>query len=392
MSFNFEAEPKVIESKSKFRHSRNDISHISNQSSENHGLPNLMMDPRIRHLQPAQQEEEYIRLAKENITLDNMHNQLLTFKKNKKKVSPYDIRPSGNPRIDVNLNFFLTDSTNIKPPQSNSDCQTDKFQEKPVSPKYTPKKTGRDVYTQVQDNELFSFDREVQPIIEVVVTKTLEQAVIEIEEEEEIAKIQNFKQEFIRRRQQDEKAWKEILQKEVDKITKKNKVLEKYNERARYQSIVIQKVQAFNIAQNYMRNIKFNTFSFLYNKNITNEEIKGEIPKIIIQRMQSNMITNENILLEINNLFTHLPKYLTSIRASYDEKFNKSKEKRRIKRINYSKENRFLRILFYDEYTPGSLVVRHLPKWQDNTLDDYLTVMKTRIQELHGIFYEEKEK
>lgn len=31
----------------------------------------------------------------------------------KKKMTPYSIKPSPNPRIEVNLEFFLTDAKNI---------------------------------------------------------------------------------------------------------------------------------------------------------------------------------------------------------------------------------------------------------------------------------------
>ncbi len=41
-----------------------------------------------------------------------MQNQLNNFNKNKKKMTPYDIKPSQNPRIEPNLNFFLKDSKN----------------------------------------------------------------------------------------------------------------------------------------------------------------------------------------------------------------------------------------------------------------------------------------
>lgn len=52
-----------------------------------------------------------------------MNNQLLNFKKNKKRMTPYDIKPSTNPRIEVNLDFFLTDHKNtIKPEQNTTDC------------------------------------------------------------------------------------------------------------------------------------------------------------------------------------------------------------------------------------------------------------------------------
>lgn len=39
-----------------------------------------------------------------------MHTQLNNFKKNKKRMTPYEIKPSPNPRLEVNLEFFLTDS------------------------------------------------------------------------------------------------------------------------------------------------------------------------------------------------------------------------------------------------------------------------------------------
>ena len=31
-------------------------------------------------------------------------------------MTPYDIKPSPNPRIEANLEFFLTDSKNMDPP------------------------------------------------------------------------------------------------------------------------------------------------------------------------------------------------------------------------------------------------------------------------------------
>jgi len=39
---------------------------------------------------------------------------------------------------------------------------------------FVPMKIGIDVYTQIEDYELFDFDREVKPIVNVMCTKTLE--------------------------------------------------------------------------------------------------------------------------------------------------------------------------------------------------------------------------
>lgn len=40
--------------------------------------------------------------------------------------------------------------------------------------------------TQIGDYDLFEYDREVQPILNVLLTKSVEQAILEVEEETEL--------------------------------------------------------------------------------------------------------------------------------------------------------------------------------------------------------------
>ena len=75
-------------------------------------------------------------------------------------------------------------------------CQTDEFLPKPPSPKYIPKKTGIDQVTQIGDYDLFDYDREVQPILNVLLSKTCEQAILEVEEETELEQIRKFKSDY----------------------------------------------------------------------------------------------------------------------------------------------------------------------------------------------------
>ncbi|POI26988.1 hypothetical protein CIB84_009262 [Bambusicola thoracicus] len=69
------------------------------------------------------------------------------------------------------------------------ECQTDAFLDRPPTPFFVPAKTGRDVATQIEEGELFDFDIEVKPILEVLIGKTIEQALLEVMEEEELAKL-----------------------------------------------------------------------------------------------------------------------------------------------------------------------------------------------------------
>ena len=142
-------------------------------------------------------------------------------------MSPFDIKPTPNPRIPINLSFFLTDQNTVKPKLKNVIAQTDVFNNNKTigvaaEVKYVPKKTGIDAFTQVENDELFNFDREVEPIINVIVSKTLEQGLLEIEEEEEIEKMRLFKRDYVRRKvKKNDDDWKEIIEVEMDKIDEK---------------------------------------------------------------------------------------------------------------------------------------------------------------------------
>lgn len=85
----------------------------------------------------------------------------------------------------------------VNPPITDMCTQTDLFLERPVSPFYVPAKTGADVETQIYPGDLFDFDLEVQPILEVLVGKTIEQALIEVLEEEELAALREQQRRFL---------------------------------------------------------------------------------------------------------------------------------------------------------------------------------------------------
>jgi radial spoke head protein 3 len=73
-----------------------------------------------------------------------------------------------------------------KPLEYDVDTQTDPLLDRPPTPLFIPKKTGLDVDTQIYPGELFDFDYEVEPILEVLVGKILEQSMMEVMEEEEM--------------------------------------------------------------------------------------------------------------------------------------------------------------------------------------------------------------
>ena len=58
-----------------------------------------------------------------------------------------------------------------------------RFDDRPPSPIFVPQPRGIDVGTQVGDNDLFDFDVEVEPILQIIVGSTLEKSLAEVIEE-----------------------------------------------------------------------------------------------------------------------------------------------------------------------------------------------------------------
>ncbi|XP_064547585.1 radial spoke head protein 3 homolog B [Drosophila montana] len=88
-----------------------------------------------------------------------------------------------------------------RPPEYSVDTQTDLFLEKPPTPPYVAAKVGVDVSTEIGDGELFHFDAEAQPIIDVLVDACIEQSMLEVAHEMELAALRRKQEEFLAQRE-----------------------------------------------------------------------------------------------------------------------------------------------------------------------------------------------
>lgn len=206
--------------------------------------------------------------------------KLTAFKK-KKKMSPYDITPSANPRIPVNLEFFLTNDYHVekvkkKVVQTCTDGLIGDGTIKIVKtmPKdreigerieyipeqlYIPKKTGIDAFTQVENDELFNFDREVEPIVQVLITKTIEQGLLELEEEIELQNMQKFKMDYVRRvLSKNEADWNKIVDVESDKIMHLRTNISKLETTQIREEQLSKKIASKQMSFNYLRDLETN--------------------------------------------------------------------------------------------------------------------------------------
>ena len=110
-------------------------------------------------------------------------------RKVKKKETIYDFKLRESSRNELDLAPYLVEQ--VAPiAVSTVETQTAEFLPRPDSPEFVPMKTGIDVGTQLHD-EVFDFDAEVDPLLQVIIGKTMEQALLEVESEAELSALED---------------------------------------------------------------------------------------------------------------------------------------------------------------------------------------------------------
>jgi hypothetical protein len=91
-------------------------------------------------------------------------------------------------RVEVPLHLYLQEQVEEVKTHTLS-AQTDAFVQEEYElkePVYIPRKTGTDMGTQVDNKLVFNFDTDVAPVLETVISKTLEQSLMEVRHEEQM--------------------------------------------------------------------------------------------------------------------------------------------------------------------------------------------------------------
>jgi hypothetical protein len=134
--------------------------------------------------------------------------------------------------------------------------QTDFFLERPRTPLFIPAKVGKDMSTQIEKGDLFDFDREVQPLLEVLLGRTLELAMLEVLEEEELASLRRRQAKFeaLRNTELIEAQRMEAAERRRSEERDRRKFQEEA--RARREQQVVQKLLAVKYAKLYLANVE----------------------------------------------------------------------------------------------------------------------------------------
>ncbi|XP_047244531.1 radial spoke head protein 3 homolog isoform X1 [Girardinichthys multiradiatus] len=182
----------------------------------------------------------------------------------------------GRQHVDVQTDLYLEELSNVIE-ATDIDCQTDEFLDKPATPLFIPAKSGVDAGTQIEEGELFDFDLEVQPVLEVLVGKTIEQSLLEVMEEEELACLRTQQRIFqelrnnelaeVQRLQEQERRRRE--EKEL-RVAQQKEALKKERETA-------EKIAAQAFSQQYLAGLLPSVFTSLRNHGYFYDPVEKDI-------------------------------------------------------------------------------------------------------------------
>jgi len=166
------------------------------------------------------------------------------------------------------------------------------FMDRPPSPLFIPSKTGHHMATQIEPGDLFDFDMEVVPILEVLVGKTLEVSMMEVMEEEELATIRMHQENFEQTRNAELAEVQRLEAEAKRKFAEKQRRMKEQAERIKAQQELKEKVAARSFAKNYLSDLHSSVFSALMDSGHFFDPLAKEVKEDFMPWLMDQVVEN----------------------------------------------------------------------------------------------------
>ncbi|XP_032109058.1 radial spoke head protein 3 homolog [Sapajus apella] len=201
----------------------------------------------------------------------------LARKRAQEQLRPQTPEPvEGRKHVDVQTELYLEEIAD-RIIEVDMECQTDAFLDRPPTPLFIPAKTGKDVATQILEGELFDFDLEVTPVLEVLVGKTIEQSLLEVMEEEELANLRASQREYEELRNSERAEVQRLEEQERRHREEKERRKKQQWEIAHKHNETSQKIAARAFAQRYLADLLPSVFGSLRDSGYFYDPIERDI-------------------------------------------------------------------------------------------------------------------
>lgn len=251
----FAAAPKAVGSK--YRDNEENMS----------GAGNLMHDKRVvrgnTYASLVQPQDDRMEVMRQR---EAQRRRLMRANQSKKRAGTPEPVP-GRKHMDIQTDAYLEELTE-RIVEFEAETQTDFLLDRPPSPLFMPAKIGIDQETEMLDGELFDFDYEVEPILELLCAKTLELGMMEVLEEEEFESLKRHQEDVERRRQSE---LLEVQRMEAAEKRRADELARRMQQQAAQKMANVshmQKVVARSIAATHLSSLKGRCFAHLYDAGV----------------------------------------------------------------------------------------------------------------------------
>lgn len=270
---------------------------------------------------PMEQQRELLRQKKERAR--QRHTEM---NKQKTQVDPVE----GRQHIEVQTDLYLEELLD-KVQEEDMETQTDAFLDRPPSPLFFPAKTGVDVATQIEEGELFDFDVEVQPILEVLVGKTIEQSLLEVIEEEELNTIRTQQQKYQEVRNAETAEMQRLEEQSRRRREEKERRVKQQREVMQKENEMLEKVAARNFARNYLQDLVPGVFSSLedsgYFYDVVEREVESEFMPWLMTEVGAAQKKTQQARALLDHIIAHtITEHASSMKTYFEQKAAEQKE------------------------------------------------------------------
>ena len=243
-----------------------------------------------------------------------------------------DIIPPVNGRQHVAISTSPVESTlRPKPLTLTKAIQTTDFIDRPRSPLTWHQPTGISIATQIEDGDLFNFDTEVEPILNVLLTKSLDQARMEVLEEEEINLIQKQQRYFEELRNRELMEVQKLEDAETRRIEEISRRYNQQKEKVEITKTYQKKLMARYFSKEYLSKLKTNTMTSLLSKGVFIKQVQRELYYYLVPEIQNkvekSVKTNLTFIKKLSDVFTY--ENMSKIQSSHKEAIEKEYKKRK---------------------------------------------------------------
>eukprot|EP01028_Stygiella_incarcerata_P009065 TRINITY_DN414_c4_g1_i1.p1 TRINITY_DN414_c4_g1~~TRINITY_DN414_c4_g1_i1.p1 ORF type:complete len:456 (-),score=197.68 TRINITY_DN414_c4_g1_i1:27-1394(-) len=304
-AYEFTSEPKAVGPRRKYR---------DPYVLEKSGKQNMMFDRRVvrgntyaAQVLPASQAEK-IALEREAREARRRNATL-----RRKKMQEEDERArtpepvEGRKHMEIQTEQYLEEITD-RIVESDVATQTDPFMDRPPTPLFVPQKSGIDVETQIYEGDLFDFDLEVDPILEVLVGKTLEQSMLEVMEEEELAAMEQHRVEMEQRRNEELAEVQRAEAQERRKIEEKKRRVEQERARVAAERETKDKLASHRFAKDFLSHLQGSVFNQLSEAGYFYDAVVRGVETQFVQwlndRVKDKLSERQNVSRLVDTLLT----------------------------------------------------------------------------------------